>query len=89
MQRNTLKRRCCLACRDQETLSSVLKELLLLATDLKNTHTSTQIAVDNRTRIHTQMHEEETDLNCSKLLFDSIISISVRKKIRQKSHYDK
>lgn len=89
VQRNTLKRRCCLACRDQETLSSVLKELLLLATDLKNTHTSTQIAVDNRTRIHTQTREEETDLNCSKPLFDSIISISVKKKIRQKSHYDK
>lgn len=52
-------------------------------------NTSTQIVIDNRTRIHTQMHEEETDLNCSKLLFDSIISISLREKIRKKSHYDK
>lgn len=85
----TLKRCCCPACRDQETLSSVLEELLLLATELKNIHTSTQMTTDNSTHIHTQTREEEKDLNCSQLHFDSIISISLRKKIRQKSHYDK
>ncbi len=82
--RETLKRRCCPARRDQETLSSV-KELLLLATDLKNTHTSTQIVVDNRTCIHTQMHEEETDLNCCKPLSIPLLAYHWGKK----SHYDK
>lgn len=53
----------------------------------QNTHISTRMTADNS--IQTQMREEEKDLNCSKPLFDSIISITLRKKIRQKSHYDK
>lgn len=86
------RRLICAKKHSQEMLLSGLQgsgDTVLCPEDLKNTHISTQMTADNSKRIQTQMREEEKDLNCSKPLFDSIISISLRKKIRQKSHYDK